>query len=70
VVLASPIYFAAEIAAGRLIQPFETLTPFSPGVWLVYPAERRRSPKIAAFRAWLTAIVAEDPVIARYGGGP
>jgi LysR family glycine cleavage system transcriptional activator len=67
VVLASPIYFAAELAAGRLIQPFETLTTYNPGVWLVYPAERRRSPKIAAFRAWLTAIVAEDPVIARYG---
>ena len=65
-VLASPIYFANEIAAGRLIQPFETLISPHGGVWLVYPAERRRSPKIVAFRAWLTAIIAEDPVIARY----
>ena len=66
VALASPIYFAAEIAAGRLVQPFETLTSSHSGVYLVYPAERRRSPKIAAFRAWLTALIAEDPVLARY----
>jgi len=66
VVLASPIYFAAEIAAGRLVQPFATLTTTHPGVWLVYPTERRRSPKIAAFRTWLAALIAEDPVIARF----
>ena len=67
VALASPIYFAAEIASGRLVRPFETLTSSHGGVWLVYPVERRRSPKIAAFRLWLTSLVAEDPVIARCG---
>ncbi|HEX7759421.1 MAG TPA: LysR substrate-binding domain-containing protein [Caulobacteraceae bacterium] len=66
VALGSPIYFAPEIAAGRLVRPFETLISASIGVWLAYPAERRRSPKIAAFREWLMACVAADPVIERY----
>jgi LysR family glycine cleavage system transcriptional activator len=66
VVLASPIYFGPELAAGRLVQPFETLTDYSPGIWLVYPTDRRRSPKITAFRDWLLDVVAHDPVIARH----
>ncbi|MBS0412121.1 MAG: LysR family transcriptional regulator [Proteobacteria bacterium] len=66
VAMGSPIYFAADIAAGRLVQPFETVISASVGVWLAYPSERRRSPKIAAFRDWLAACVAADPVIERY----
>ena len=66
--LASPIYFAPEIAQGRLVQPFEIFTDQSAGIWLVYPAERRRSAKIAAFRQWITDLVAADPVIARFEG--
>ncbi len=66
IALGSPIYFAGDIAAGRLVQPFETVAPNAAGTWLAYPAERRRSPKIAAFRDWLAACVADDPVIARY----
>jgi LysR family glycine cleavage system transcriptional activator len=66
VVLASPIFFGPELAAGRLVQPFETLTTYNPGIWLVYPADRRRSPKITAFREWILDVVAHDPVIARF----
>ena len=66
IALGSPIYFAPDIAAGRLVQPFETVAPNAAGTWLAYPADRRRSPKIAAFRQWLAACVADDPVIARY----
>ncbi len=66
--LGSPIYFAPEIAAGRLVQPFETLISASIGVWLAFPTDRRRSPKIAAFRDWLMACVKDDPVIERYRG--
>ena len=66
VVLASPIYFSTEIAAGRLLQPFDVMVDYNAGIWLVYPAERRRSPKIAAFRQWITDAVANDPVIARF----
>ena len=54
VALGSPILFAAEIAAGRLVRPFEAVMPLGGGgYWLVYPQDRRRSPKIAAFRDWL-----------------
>jgi LysR family glycine cleavage system transcriptional activator len=66
VVLASPIFFGPELEAGRLVQPFETLTTYNPGIWLVYPVDRRRSPKITAFREWILDVVAHDPVIARF----
>jgi len=64
--LASPILFGAEIAAGRLVQPFEVTLHHARDVWLVYPRERRRARKIAAFREWLLERVAQDPVIAKY----
>lgn len=62
--LGSPIFFAAEIASGRLVRPYRQEIPFGPGYWLVYPKDRRRSPKIAAFRDWVLKLVAEDPVTA------
>lgn len=55
VALGSPILFAGEIASGRLVRPFEPVMPLGGGMWLVYPKDRRRSPKIAAFRDWLLA---------------
>lgn len=70
IALASPIYFAAEIAAGQLVQPFATVIAAARGIWLTWPVERRRSPKIAAFRDWLTALVAADPAIAAYAAWP
>jgi LysR family glycine cleavage system transcriptional activator len=65
-VLASPIFFAAEIASGRLVRPFETTVRFGDGFWLAYPSERRRAPKIVAFRDWVLTCVAEDPALAPY----
>ena len=59
VALGVPALFAVEIAAGRLVQLFDT-PPGPSGYWLVYPTGRRRSPKIAAFRDWILARVAED----------
>jgi LysR family transcriptional regulator, glycine cleavage system transcriptional activator len=67
-VLASPIMFAPDLAAGRLVQPFDVTLDLRRGVWLVWPAERRRVRKIAAFRDWLLAQVAADPAIARHPG--
>jgi LysR family glycine cleavage system transcriptional activator len=64
VALASPILFAGEIARGQLVRPFATTIAFGPGYWLAYPADRRRSPKIAAFRDWLLKALAEDPLTA------
>lgn len=67
VALGSPILFAAEIAQGRLIRPFDVAWDHFPGYWLVYPKDRRRAPKIAAFRDWLLASLAADPATARTG---
>lgn len=59
VALGVPALFAAEIAAGRLAQ-VAAAAPDGPGYWLCYAKDRRRSPRIAAFREWLLAEVAED----------
>ncbi|HZZ35140.1 MAG TPA: LysR substrate-binding domain-containing protein [Caulobacteraceae bacterium] len=63
VALGSPIFFAAEIGQGRLVRPFETTLRFGAGYWLAYSKDRRRSPKIAAFREWLLATIRSDPTI-------
>lgn len=63
VALASPILFAREIAAGLLVRPFRQTVELSPGYWLVWPQDRRRSKKIARFRDWLMAAAANDPAI-------
>ncbi len=59
IALGVPALFAAEIASGRLVPLFEP-PPGQPGYWLVYPKDRRRSPKILAFREWLLAQAAEE----------
>ena len=64
VALASPILFAREIAAGLLVRPFPQTVAFHKGYFLVWPEGRRRSPKIARFRDWLTAQVEADPAVA------
>ena len=63
VALGSPVLFAAELARGALVQPFALAIAQNAGYWLVYPKERRRAAKIAAFRDWmLSAVGAEqDP---------
>jgi LysR family glycine cleavage system transcriptional activator len=71
--IGSPVMFAADIAAGRLVQPFEVYFADEGGYWLAYPTDRRRTRKIAAFRAWLLDHVQADPAarrqLARHGGG-
>jgi LysR family transcriptional regulator, glycine cleavage system transcriptional activator len=59
--LASPVLFGAEIRSGRLVQPFDIEMPYGGGYWLVYPQDRRRTRKIAAFRDWILAEIAADP---------
>lgn len=53
VAISSPLFFEAELAAGRLLQPFDTVVRDHRDYWLAYPAARRNSGKIRAFRAWL-----------------
>ena len=59
VALGSPILFSAEIAAGRLVRPFETTMEMGGAYWVVYPKDRARSPKIVAFRDWILERAAE-----------
>jgi LysR family glycine cleavage system transcriptional activator len=61
--LASPVLFGAEIRAGRLARPFQTEMQYGGGYWLVYPKDRRRARKIAAFRDWILAEAAADPAV-------
>jgi LysR family glycine cleavage system transcriptional activator len=65
IAIGSPVMFAPEIAAGRLVQPFEVYIERRGGYWLVYPKDRRRARKIAAFREWLLDHVRADPAAMR-----
>jgi LysR family glycine cleavage system transcriptional activator len=66
VALASPLFFASEIDAGRLVVPFEAYAHYTDGHFLAYRAERARAPKIRAFREWLLESIAKDPLFASY----
>jgi LysR family glycine cleavage system transcriptional activator len=70
VALGSPIFFARELAEGRLVMPFDVVARYTGGYWLAYPSERARLRKIAAFRDWVLAQAAADPLIARYAALP
>ncbi|KGF67550.1 LysR family transcriptional regulator [Hoeflea sp. BAL378] len=60
VAMLNHIYFAEELAAGRLVAPFNHRCSDEIGVWLVLPPSRRNTAKIKAFRDWITAAVAAD----------
>lgn len=59
IAMMAPMFWRAELASGRLVQPFEHVLVTDLGHWLVYPENRRTQPKIAAFRDWLLAAVRE-----------
>lgn len=52
--------FKAELADGRLIQPFDLVGDDGHAYWLVYPTGRRNVPKIRAFREWILAEIASQ----------
>ncbi len=60
VAILNHIYYAEELAAGRLIAPFNHHFNDKIGIWLVYPESRRNTPKIKAFREWILAAVSSD----------
>lgn len=66
VALGSPIYFSAELASGRLVQPFEPVAHIGTGIWLCYSEERRRSSKIRAFRDWILQALDADEAVQRF----
>lgn len=59
VALVHPEFFADELASGRLIQPFPIVGQNDKAYYLVYPVATADRPKVAAFREWLLAEVAE-----------
>lgn len=52
---------AADLAAGRLLRPFDEEVIAHGGYWLVYPPAGRERPKLASFRDWLLAEARADP---------
>jgi LysR family glycine cleavage system transcriptional activator len=50
-------FFRADLAEGRLIQPFDLVCDDGHAYWLVYPEQRRNAANIRAFRDWLLAEV-------------
>ena len=53
VAVLTPEFYADDLAAGRLIQPFDILCNDGTNYWLAYPESRRHTPRIRAFRNWI-----------------
>jgi len=58
--MVNPSFFPNDLAAGRLVQPFDLVVTADRSYWLAYPKARRRSAKIRAFRDWVLSEVAGD----------
>jgi LysR family transcriptional regulator, glycine cleavage system transcriptional activator len=56
----NPYFFPTDLAAGRLVQPFDLVVQADRSYWIAYPKARRRSAKIQAFRDWALSEVASD----------
>jgi LysR family glycine cleavage system transcriptional activator len=61
IAMMTPLYWAADLKSGRLVQPFEELylSPRS-SHWFVHPASRVGVRKIERFREWLHEELAAD----------
>ncbi len=53
VALAADVLAADDLAAGRLVRPFDLSVPVDFGYHIVFPEEKAALPKVAAFAAWL-----------------
>jgi len=70
VALGSSVLLRDDLAAGRLVKPFELRFPVDFAYYLVYPESHGERPKVIAFREWLLAEVGAEPVEpARQPGG-
>jgi len=54
-------YVQDDIAKGRLVVPFDITLPIDAGFYLVSPEAKADSPKLSAFRNWLTEAVKSKP---------
>ena len=52
-VMVTPIYFAEQLAAGALVQPFSQELDHRKGHFLVYDPARAQEPKIRTFIVWM-----------------
>jgi LysR family glycine cleavage system transcriptional activator len=55
-------FVEADIAAGRLVVPFDIVLPADAGFYVVAPEESADTPRIALFREWLIGSVAPGSV--------
>ncbi|MES2055148.1 MAG: LysR substrate-binding domain-containing protein [Pseudomonadota bacterium] len=53
IAMGSPLLFAQEIAAGRLVLAHDLVIDTGRSFWLTFPVTRQRSTKIARFRDWV-----------------
>jgi LysR family glycine cleavage system transcriptional activator len=53
-----PEFFELEVAAGRLVAPYDAISEDGNAYWLAYPESRRNVPKIKAFRDWIVGEIA------------
>lgn len=58
--LMTPMFWRAELASGRLVQPFDLVSCDRRAHWLVYPEHKRGRAKIRAFRDWLLAEIERE----------
>jgi len=61
VVLSYPVLASADLAAGRLVMPFELSVPLSVAYYVVCPEASAGQPAIAAFSRWIVAQAGADP---------
>jgi LysR family glycine cleavage system transcriptional activator len=70
VAMLSPFLFSADLAAGRLIQPFDLTLPDTKTYWLCCQPARRNTPKITAFSTWIMATITRELKSAPGGAVP
>ena len=58
VALGSESLAGDDLAAGRLVRPFDVTLPMNFAYYLVYPEDTAERPKIANFRQWILAEIA------------
>ena len=58
IALGSDSVASDEVAAGRLVRPFDITVPFNFAYYLVYPESAAEMPKIAVFRDWVLTEIA------------
>lgn len=59
VAMLSPFFFEAELASGRLVQPFSLSIGDDKSYWLTYPHARRNARRVKAFHAWITGMLVQ-----------